>query len=159
MEQEKQLRTQLVKLIRGGQAFRPLPELLEGLTTEEAGKKVPELPYTIWQLLEHLRFAQHDILEFCQNSHYKEPNWPNDYWPAQATPPDAAALQKTQQAIQEDAEEMARLVQNPDNDLYEPIPHGQGQTLLREAMLVAEHSAYHTGQIVLVRRLLGHWDS
>jgi uncharacterized damage-inducible protein DinB len=156
MTQDEQLRGQLVKLLRGGQAFRTQEELLEGLTLQEAGQKAPGLPYTIWQLLEHLRFTQHDILDFSRNAAYQEPEWPDDYWPAQEAPESQQALEQTLKAIALDLEEMVQLVQHPTNDLFKPFAHGQGQNLLREAMLVAEHNAYHLGQIVLLRRLFGH---
>lgn len=156
MEKEKQLRDHLEKLMRMGQAFRPADELLQDISVQEAGKRVPGLPYTIWQLLEHLRFAQHDILDFCRNPNYQTPDWPDDYWPAQETPTDQAALDQTLQTINRDLEAMVQLVQDTDNDLFAPIPHGSGQTLLREAMLVAEHNAYHLGQIVVLRRFIGN---
>ncbi|MFD2247389.1 DinB family protein [Pontibacter ruber] len=158
MKQDRQLREHLVKLLRGGQAFRPLAELLEGITVQEAGRQVNGLPYTIWQLLEHLRFAQHDILDFSRNPKYQEPAWPDDYWPADTAPADQATLENTLKIIAAELEEMVQLVQNTTNDLYALIPHGTGQTLLREAMLVAEHNAYHLGQIVTLRRLAGHWE-
>ncbi len=149
------MRDHLEKLMRMGQAYRPMDELLQGLNLTEAGRQVEELPYTIWQLLEHLRFAQQDILDFCRNPDYQEPDWPDDYWPADVTPADQQTLDQTLQAINRDLEAMVQLVQDTENDLFEPIPHGNGQTLLREAMLVAEHNAYHFGQIVVLRRLLG----
>lgn len=154
MKQDEQLRTHLVKLMQGGQAFRTMDELLEGLTLQEAGTPVDGLPYTIWQLLEHLRFAQHDILDFCRNPDYQEPAWPDDYWTTETAPRDEASLRNTQKAISQDLNAMIRFVQDSTNDLYTPIPQGNGQTLLREAMLVAEHNAYHLGQIVVLRRLL-----
>ncbi len=154
MDQDEQLREHLVKMMQGGQAFRPLPELLEGITLQDAGKKVDNLPYTIWQLLEHLRFSQHDILDFCQNPDYQEPEWPNDYWPKATSPKNNTEFEATQKAIAEDLEQLVQLVQEKQNDLFKPIPHGTGQTLLREAMLVAEHNAYHIGEIVVIRRLL-----
>ncbi|WP_266205254.1 DinB family protein [Pontibacter kalidii] len=158
MTQDEQLREQLVKLMRGGQAFRTREELLEGITRQEAGRKAEGLPYTIWQLLEHLRFAQHDILDFSRNASYQEPAWPDDYWPAQAAPESQEALEQTMRTLTQDLEELVQLVQNPKTDLYAPFPHGQGQTLLREAMLVAEHNAYHLGQIVLLRKLFGYLE-
>ncbi len=154
MKQDKQLRDQLEKMMRGGLAFRPREELLEGITVQEAGKKVENLPYTIWQLLEHLRFAQYDILDFCRNSEYQAPEWPNDYWPKATAPKDEAELENVQKAIASDLEAMVQLIQDKENNLFEAIPHGSGQTLLREAMLIAEHSAYHLGEIVVMRRLL-----
>lgn len=155
MKQDKELRDHLEKLMRMGQAFRPWQELLEGLSLQEAGNRVEGLPYSIWQLLEHLRFAQQDILDFCRNPNYQEPDWPDDYWPAEAAPPDQAMLDKTLKAIRRDLEAMVQLVQDTENDLFAVIPHGNGQTLLREAMLVAEHNAYHLGQVVVLRRLQG----
>ncbi|AKD04433.1 DinB family protein [Pontibacter korlensis] len=155
MTHDQQLRDHLVKLLRQGQAFRTQQELLEGITVREAGEQVEQLPYTIWQQLEHLRFTQRDILNFSNNPDYQEPNWPDDYWPSQAAPPDQKAINNTIKTITDDLEQMVQLVQNTDNDLFKPFAHSQGQTLLREAMLVAEHNAYHLGQIVLIRRLLG----
>lgn len=149
------MRDHLEKLMRMGQAFRPGEELLQGITVQEAGERVKDLSYTIWQLLEHLRFTQHDILDFCRNPNYQEPDWPDDYWPASEAPANQATLDNTLQAINNDLEAMVELVQNSAHDLFAPLPHGNGQTLLREAMLVAEHNAYHLGQIVVLRRLLG----
>ena len=158
MEKEKQLREHLVKLLQGGQAFRTRDEILDGITLRDAGKKVDRLPYSLWQLLEHLRIAQYDILEFSRNPQYQSPEWPEGYWPREAAPADQAALENTLQAIASDLNAMVQLVQSPANDLFEPFAHGSGQTLLREAMLVAEHNAYHLGEIVVLRRLLQDWD-
>ncbi|TPE42163.1 DinB family protein [Pontibacter mangrovi] len=159
MDQDKALRDHLVKLIRGSQAFQPVGTLLQGLTAETAGKTIPHLPYTIWQLVDHMRFTVEDILEFVHNPKYKEPNWPDDYWPTTKAPASQQALDKSIQALHKSMEEMVQLVQDPAHDLYKPIPHGDGQTLLREAILVGEHTAYHLGQVVLMRRLLGDWES
>ncbi|WP_245842660.1 DinB family protein [Pontibacter ummariensis] len=158
MPHDQQLRDQLIKLMRSGQAFRTREELLQGISLQDAGRKIDKLPYTLWQLLEHLRFAQHDILEFSRNPNYQEPKWPDDYWPQDTAPTSPTDLDHTLQAIANDQEEMVKLVKDPSNDLFAPIPHGQGQTLLREALLVAEHNAYHLGQIVVLRRLLGEWE-
>ncbi|RIJ41437.1 DinB family protein [Pontibacter oryzae] len=155
-DKDQQLREQLVNMMQTGQAFRPRQELLAGITLQEASEKVKDLPYTLWQLLEHMRFAQHDILNFCRNPDYKEPTWPDDYWPKNAQPPSEGELQQTLQALTNDLHAMVSLVQDTNNDLFTPIPHGDGQTLLREAMLMAEHSAYHLGEIIVLRRLLGN---
>jgi uncharacterized damage-inducible protein DinB len=155
MDKDKALREHVVKLLRGGQASQPMEELLQGLTAETAGKKVQDLPYTIWQLLEHMRFALYDILDFSRNPGYQEPQWPDDYWVAETAPADQAALDACIASIRTGMEEMIRLVENPESDLYTPFPHGSGQTLLREAMLVTEHNAYHVGQVMVMRRLLG----
>jgi hypothetical protein len=157
MKQDQPLRNQLTKLLRSGQAFTPLADLLAGITAGEAGKMVPGLPYTLWQLIEHLRITLYDILEFSRDPAYQSPEWPAGYWPADAAPASAAELEKSIQTIAAGVEAMIRLVQDPARDLFEPFAHGQGQNLLREAMLVAEHNAYHLGQIVVLRRLLGTW--
>ncbi|WP_276497096.1 DinB family protein [Pontibacter litorisediminis] len=158
MENNDALREHLVKLLQGGQAYQPLEVLLQGITAEVAGKTVDGLPYTIWQLLEHMRFTLQDILDFIRDPDYKEPNWPDDYWPSEKAPANQAAVDKSVAAIQAHRDEMIQLVQTSTSDLYRPIPQGNGQTLLREALLVAEHNAYHTGEVVVLRRLLGDWQ-
>ena len=155
MDKDKALREHLVKLLRGGQAYQPLAELLQGLKAEEAGRSIKGLPYTIWQQLEHLRFTLYDILDFSRNPDYEEPDWPDDYWPNEKAPDDQAALDACIELISTGIEEMIALVEDTQQDLYKVFPHGNGQTLLREAMLVAEHNAYHVGQVVVMRRLLG----
>jgi uncharacterized damage-inducible protein DinB len=157
MDQDKILRKHLVKLLRGGQAFQPLGELLRGLNAETAGKQAAGLPYTIWQLLEHMRFTLQDILDFSRDAAYQEPDWPDAYWVKETAPADQAALDASIQAILKGINDMIALVEDSEQDLYAPFAHGKGQTLLREAMLVAEHNAYHTGQVILMRRLLGDW--
>ncbi|MEJ8804309.1 DinB family protein [Pontibacter sp. H249] len=158
MENTHALREHLVKLIQGGQAYQPINELLGSITADVAGKEIEKLPYTIWQLVEHMRLTLQDIVEFIRNPDYQEPNWPDDYWPKEKAPADQNALDKSITAIQANMNEMIHLVQNPANDLFKPIPQGSGQTLLREAFLVAEHNAYHMGQVMVLRRLLGDWS-
>ena len=158
MEQDQLLRDQLIKLMRSGQAFTSIDQILQGITPEAAGKKIPELPYTLWQVVEHLRIALYDILEFSRNPGYESPEWPAGYWPRETSPADQTALDKSIQAILDGLEEMVQLVQNPANNLFEPFAHGTGQNLLREAMLVAEHNAYHLGEIIILRRLTGNWE-
>lgn len=115
------------------------------------------LPYSPWQLLEHLRRAQHDILDFCNNPQYKELNWPADYWPASPAPPSAAAWDESVKAFRRDRQALQQLATDPKVDLTAKIPHGNGQTYLREIVLAADHTAYHVGQLVAVRRLLEIW--
>ncbi|MBC5991925.1 DinB family protein [Pontibacter cellulosilyticus] len=158
MEQDSALRAHLVKLLSGGQAYQPLSTLLKDLSAETAGKTVQDLPYTIWQLVDHMRYTLEDILEFINNPNYQEPNWPDDYWPKEKAPGNQAALDKSINAISKGKQEMIKLVQDTSNDLYKPFPHGDGQTLLREALLVAEHNAYHVGEVIVLRRLLGDWE-
>ena len=143
--------------MQGGQAFTPPEKILEGISLEKAGKTVDELPYTLWQLMDHLRIALLDILEFSRNPEYQSPQWPDGYWPEEKSPKDYSTLEKCRTAIAKGLEEMIQLVEDKSNDLFTPFPHGNGQNLLREAMLVAEHNAYHLGQIVALRRLLGDW--
>jgi hypothetical protein len=157
MKQDQQLRHQLAKLLRSGQAFTPYKKVLEGITAADAGTPVPGLPYTLWKLIEHLRLTLYDILEFSRDPAYQSPEWPAGYWPSAASPADQAELDKSIRAISEGVEAMVQLVQDPARDLFEPFAHGDGQNLLREAMLVAEHNAYHLGEIVVLRRLLGIW--
>jgi DinB superfamily len=157
MKNDQSLRDKLTKHMRGGQAFAPMEEVLAGITIGEAGRSVAGLPYTLWGLIEHLRITLYDILEFSRDPAYQSPEWPEGYWPPQKSPADQAGLDKSIQALSAGVEAMVALVQDPARDLFEPFAHGQGQNLLREAMLVAEHNAYHLGQVVLLRRLLGTW--
>ena len=157
MKQDQVLREQLTKLMKSGQAFQPMDKLLEGITAAEAGKTVDGLPYTLWKLIEHLRIALYDILEFSRDPTYVSPEWPAGYWPQENAPADQEALDNSIQAIRDGVDAMVQLVQDTSIDLYEPFAHGSGQNLLREAMLVAEHNAYHLGEIVVLRRLLGTW--
>jgi hypothetical protein len=121
------------------------------------GVRPKGLPHSAWMLLEHLRLAQWDILEFSRNSKHKSPEWPQGYWPEAEAPPSAAAWNKCIQQFRKDLKAMQDLVANPKTDLYAPVPWGDGQTILREALLVADHNAYHLGQLVDLRRLLSTW--
>jgi len=116
------------------------------------------VPYSAWQLLEHLRITQHDILDFSVNPQYQEMEWPRDYWPASASPPSTEAWDESVRQFLADREALQRLAADPTVDLAARIPHGKDQTYLRELLLVADHTAYHLGQLVLVRRLLGDWS-
>jgi uncharacterized damage-inducible protein DinB len=157
LDQEHVLRKRLVALIRGGEAFTSLDKALADIPFEKTGIVPDQLPYSIWQLTEHLRIAQEDIYRFSVDPDYESPEWPGGYWPDTPAPTDPQQWEDTLAAIFRDRERMIERVSDRSHDLYEPFPHGSGQNLLREAMLVAEHNAYHTGQIVLVRRLLDIW--
>jgi uncharacterized damage-inducible protein DinB len=122
------------------------------------GQQPPGLPYSVWQLLEHLRRTQHDILDFCRNANYEELNWPDDYWPDTPAPPSPRAWDESIEQYRDDRRALQKLAHDESIDLFARIPHGQGQTYLRELVLVTDHSAYHIGQIILVRRLLGIWQ-
>jgi uncharacterized damage-inducible protein DinB len=123
------------------------------------GTQPQGVPYSPWQILEHLRRTQYDILDFCRNPNYKELEWPADYWPESAAPPSAAAWDKSIEEYLADRRELQKLAADASVDLNARIPHGSGQTYARELVLVADHTAYHVGQLVLVRRLLGIWKS
>jgi len=151
------LREHLLYLLGGGGAHLGFDEAVAGLPGNLRGVKPPSLPFSAWRLLEHMRIAQWDIVEFSVNPKHVSPAWPDGYWPEGDAPPDDAAWEKSVQQFRRDLERMQALVANPRTDLYAPIPHGEGQTILREALLVADHNAYHLGQLVLVRRLLGAW--
>jgi hypothetical protein len=154
---DKALREHLLYLLRGGGAHVSFKDAIAGLSGELRGVKPPNLPFSVWRLLEHLRIGQWDILEFSINPKHISPAWPDGYWPASDAPPSDAAWKKSVQQFGRDLKRMEALVANPRTDLYALIPLGDGQTILREALLAADHNAYHLGQIVLVRRLLGAW--
>jgi hypothetical protein len=151
------LRKHLIELLGGRGAHADFDEAIEGLPEELRGARVKDVPFTSWRLLEHLRLAQWDILEFSRNGKHKSPKWPEGYWPDGDAPPNSAAWDASVAAFRRDLGEMEKLVKDPSNDLFAPIPHGQGQTLLREALLAADHNSYHVGQLILLRRLLGAW--
>ena len=146
-------------LLRGGSAHATLPQALQGLTAAAAGRKPRRAPYTAWQLLEHIRIAQWDILEFSRRPDHVSPPWPSGYWPPTAAPPSAAALRRSRATVLADLEAMIALVLDPKRDLLAPLPHAPDKTLLREALLLADHNAYHAGQLVLARKLAGDWDA
>jgi hypothetical protein len=154
---DKSLREHLVYVLRDGGAHASLEAAIKGLPVALRGKRPKGLPHSPWELLEHIRLGQWDILEFSRNAHHKSPPWPEGYWPKSPAPPNAGAWAKSVRAIRDDLEGMCKLVSDPKTDLVARIPHGDGQTVLREALLIADHNAYHVGQIVLVRRLLGAW--
>lgn len=151
------LREHLVDQLTGEHAHIGLDRAVEGIGIKFLGQRPDSLPYSIWELAEHIRIAQNDILNFCVDPDYKSPDWPDGYWPKEQAPSDAAEWEQTLEAIREDRQSMVGLVEDPDIDLFEPFSHGDGQTLFREAVLIIDHTSYHTGQIVTVRRLLGIW--
>lgn len=151
------LREHLLYLLRGGGAHLPFDKAVAGLPPELRGVRPAGSPHTPWRLLEHMRIAQRDILEFTRNPRHVSPSWPDGYWPQGDAPPDAPAWDRSVAAFEADLRAMAELVADPRTDLFTPLPHGKGQTALREALLVADHNAYHLGQLVEVRRMLGGW--
>jgi uncharacterized damage-inducible protein DinB len=157
MSTDKALREHLLYLLRGGGAHLNFDAAVADLPPELRGARPPGVPHTPWRLLEHLRIAQWDILEFSRNPKHVSPKFPEGYWPDGDAPPDAAAWDRSVAAFRADLQAMQDLVADPSTDLFARIPHGEGQTLLREALLVADHNAYHLGQLVVVRRALGAW--
>ena len=133
-------------------------QITEGVPADKWGALAPGLPYSLWQLLEHLRLAQHDILDFCRNPAYTQPRWPEDYWPGEPAPPAAGAPAASIASFLEDRQALIALARDESVDLVARIPHGTGQTFLRELLLVADHTSYHLGQMVVVRRALGLWE-
>lgn len=156
---DRALREHLISLLKGGGAHVHFMDAVEGFPGAKRGAFVAELPHTGWQLLEHVRIAQWDILEFSRNAKHVSPEFPEGYWPKTPGPPDDAAWTKSVDEFQRDLRELIKLVKNPKTDLYAKIPHGEGQTILREALLVADHNAYHLGQLVDLRRALGAWPT
>jgi hypothetical protein len=156
---EQSLRKHLVDLLEGGSAHAKFEDVIKGLPAKLRGVKPEKFPHTAWMLLEHLRLAQWDILEFSRNPKHVSPPWPSGYWPKTEAPPSAAAWNKSVQQFQRDLKAMQTLVANRKRDLFARIPWGDGQTILREALLLADHNAYHLGQLLDVRRLLGAWKS
>jgi hypothetical protein len=156
--EQQRLRHHALELLRGGGAHLDFDSAVRGLPKGARGKRPPGQPHTPWRLVEHMRLAQRDILEFCRDPRHQSPPWPEGYWPEGDGPPTAAAWERSVRDFRRDLERMQELVANPKTDLLAPIPHGDGEkTILREAMLLADHNAYHLGQLIIVRRLLGAW--
>jgi len=153
------LRRQVAELIDSEHAFVSWKKALVDVPEHVRGIKPGESPHTLWQLLEHMRIAEWDILEFSRDAKHKSPDWPAGYWPSGEAPGSDKDWQKSLRDFEHYLNEMKKLVLDPKTNLFAKIPHGSGQTILREAMLVADHNAYHIGQFVLIRRLLGAWPA
>jgi len=153
------LRKQLSAMLDSKHAHVDFDTAIAGMPREDRGVRPEKLPYSAWQLLEHLRIAQHDIFDFCVNADYEEMKWPDDYWPASPEPPNDAAWEASIRQYREDRAALERLALDTSVDLLAKIPHGSGQTYLRELLLVADHAAYHLGELVILRRLLGNWNA
>jgi hypothetical protein len=157
-EHADSLRQHLLYLLRGGGAHVDFERAIGGLPAALRGARPAGIPHTPWRLLEHLRIAQWDILEFCRKPKHVSPEFPSGYWPSGDAPPEAGAWDRSANAFRSDLKGMQDLVSDSAIDLFAPLPHGEGQTVLREALLVADHNAYHLGQLVVVRRALGAWS-
>lgn len=154
MKKTDPIRQHISNLLTKAEAHVDLREALKDFPIKLRGIKPQGAPHTPWQLLEHIRIAQWDILEFSRSAKHKSPKWPDDYWPSTEAPPSAKAWDKSVKQVLSDLDAMQKLISDPKRDLTAKIPHGDGQTLLREALLVADHNAYHLGQLVMVRRIL-----
>ncbi len=156
-ETEMLLREQLVQLLTGGNAHLTFDEMIADFPAESINAVFPNGTYTPWHLLEHLRLAQWDILDFIRNPNYQELEWPKDYWPAPDAQASEADWKQTIASFQQDMRALQDLVMNPETDLYARIPWGDGQTILREILLVADHNAYHIGEFAIMRQVMGTW--
>lgn len=154
MDKDQSLREHLLYLLRGGGAHIDFESAVADFPADLINERADGVPYTPWHLLEHVRIAQWDILEFTRDASHVSPKWPEGYWPAPSATADAGAWARTVESLRADLEAMAGLVEDPASDLYARLAHGEGQTLLREALLVADHNAYHLGALVTLRRVL-----
>lgn len=157
MDQDASLRQHLLSLLTGGNAHTDFETAIQNVPPALRGKRPKGAEHSLWEVLEHMRIAQWDILEFSRDPKHRSPDWPGGYWPATPAPPDDKAWDKSVRASRRDLKAMCALVAGESTDLFARIPHGDGQTILREALLMADHNAYHLGEMVLVRRLLGAW--
>jgi hypothetical protein len=158
MNQDQALRQHLLNLLRVRQAHMTFEDAVAGFPPGFMNIQPPNVPYTPWHLLEHLRITQWDILDYMRNPHYQEMQWPDEYWPPREAQADQAAWDKTIRAFLRDLAAIEAIVKDPQTDLFAPIPHGyDGHTILREVMLVADHNAYHIGELGILRQVLGAW--
>lgn len=159
MDRDQAIREQLLYQLGGGGAHADFDTVIEGLPTELRGKKARGLPHTMWQLLEHMRLCQWDILEYSRRRDHVTPPWPSGFWPEDAAPPGDTAWDESVERFRADLEAMQDLVADPSRDPLEPIPWGEepSHTLMRQAILLVDHNSYHLGQMVMVRRTLGAW--
>lgn len=157
MKESEALREHVLELLRGRNAHVDFDTAVADFPADLQGVKPKGAPHSGWQLLEHMRLAQWDILEFSRDAKHESPAWPEGYWPKTEAPPSAAAWSNSIKVFRADWKAMMELVSDPKTDLFAKIPHGDGQTILREALLVADHNAYHIGELVFLRRMLGAW--
>lgn len=153
------VREQLLALLRGGQAFMPFEQAIANYPMELINQRPPNVEYTPWHILEHMRITQWDILEFIRNPEHESPPWPEGYWPARDAQADASTWQHTIDAFQADRQALQHIVEDPATDLYAPLAHAPGYTILREILVVADHNAYHTGEFAILRQVMGTWPT
>jgi hypothetical protein len=158
MGSDKPLREHLVQLLKSSEAHMDFESTVKGLPAGLQGKRPEGASHSPWEVLEHMRIAQWDILEFTRNANHVSPEFPSGYWPSTQAPPNEKAWDQSADAFRADLKAVVQLVSDESTDLFGKIPHGNGQTILRETLLVADHNAYHLGELVLLRRLLGVWQ-
>ncbi len=156
-DQDRAIRKQLSEFMRGGNAHASLDDAVKDFPSRLYAEKPEGAPHNAWQLLEHIRIALHDLLEFCTNPEYKAPKWPDGYWPQTDAPVSSHAWNASVNALKNDSQNFERLIEDPDVDLYAKIPWGEGQTILREILLAGDHTSYHVGQLIMLRKQLGAW--
>lgn len=155
--EDRVLRDQLIEFLRGGSAHADLKSVVEDFPVAARGAKPKGAAHSAWQLLEHIRITLHDLLDFSTNPNYVALQWPKDYWPSEEAPPNNDVWNATLKAVKKDLADFEKLVGDPESNLYATIPWGEGQTLLREVLLAGQHTSYHLGQLVSLRRELGAW--
>lgn len=154
---ENALREQLIEFLQGKGAHASTLDAVEDFPAALYAKKPPGSPHNAWQMLEHIRFTLHDLLDFCTNAKYEAPQWPEGYWPTHEAPARAEEWKKSVDALRQDMQAFQALLRDPQTDLHKSIPWGEGQTVLHEALLAIDHTSYHIGQLVLLRKQLGAW--
>jgi|SRR5262245_5638461 len=154
MQNDQIVRDHVLYLLRGGGAHLSFEDFVKAFPAELGNKKLEGLPYTAWQVLEHMRLAQWDILEFSRDKSHVSPEFPKGYWPGSDDLGSAQQWQQTVEKFRSDLKQMEELVADPGTDIYQKIPHGDGQTILREALLIADHNAYHLGALAVMNRLI-----
>jgi len=157
MSSDTPVREHLIWLLEGGHAHTKFDDAVKGFPVDRAGERPADLPYSAWELLEHMRIAQNDMLRFSVSADHESPPWPAGYWPASPAPKSEGDWSKSLRSFRKDLAEFVEVIRDPGQDLNRKLPWGSGQTLFREALQIADHNSYHLGQLVLVRRLLGEW--
>ncbi|RME83040.1 MAG: DinB family protein [Caldilineae bacterium] len=157
MNADDGVRKQLLFLLRGGGAHMTLDQAVADFPSEHYNIRPPNVSYSPWHLLEHIRIAQWDILEFIRNPEHRSPPWPEGYWPAPDEHADESRWQETLAALRRDLQALVEIVEDPTTDLYADLPHAPGYNILREVLLVADHNAYHIGELAILRQVLDNW--
>ncbi|MBO0796508.1 MAG: DinB family protein [Ktedonobacteraceae bacterium] len=157
MDTDQVVREHLRNLLLGGNAHMTFDDAVADFPAEHFNTRPPQVTYTPWHILEHLRITQWDILEFIRNPHYVSPQWPEGYWPAPSARTDRHGWEQTLASFRADLQTLIQMVDDPETNLYQTLPHGEGQTILREILLVADHNAYHIGEFAILRQVMGTW--